>query len=359
MPDVHVQTRETTVKDLEKPRISLTVTPVTKEGDTVKFSVNIPKTTGFDGEGPLLEIANKHRQYLSDKAQAAFLKSLNGADVKVERINISEGLNAGGESGGNLAAKAKVKGVNVGGEIDGKTNGELFFKVDAELTVNSGKLGRAIDAAESALWRASHELFTDEARKWVKNGGVTVPVKDYVRDHSGNVLLDKDGNKQTHSTHYKVSPDAARDFYNSFTDGPFEIDRKGEMKGFDIRKHLQGFEGTQLEKHATQVASAVDKFDVSNYKKADVMAAMLSSVVNAKFDPQADIKLVQSTNDQNVFIPTQVGGLTPLRADPVNISMVQPGSAQTVVAEMVRNTNPQQIAAVEPQAEKNQPSRPV
>jgi hypothetical protein len=106
-----------------------------------------------------------------------------------------------------------------------------------------------------------------------------------------------------------------------------------------------GLEGTHLEKHATQLNKAVDGTGIPADKKEDAVAAVLKNTVDAKFDPKADVNLAQSTKDPNVFIASQGQSPGILRADPVDVSKVQPGSAQTVTAELLRNTNTQQQVA--------------
>jgi hypothetical protein len=104
-----------------------------------------------------------------------------------------------------------------------------------------------------------------------------------------------------------------------------------------------GFEGTSLEKHAGQLNDKLHGL-VATEKKDDVVAAVL--VNSNKFDRTADIHVAQSIKNPDMMIASQGQGPSALRADPVDVSKVQPGSAQTVTAELLRNTNTPQPQAV-------------
>jgi hypothetical protein len=95
---------------------------------------------------------------------------------------------------------------------------------------------------------------------------------------------------------------------------------------------------------------------------SDVAAAIVRNGIDAKFDPKADISVVQSTKNPDVLIALQGNGPAALKADAVEVSKVQPGTAQNVAETLAqRNPAPQQIAAVEPveRQTQQQPSRTV
>jgi hypothetical protein len=120
-----------------------------------------------------------------------------------------------------------------------------------------------------------------------------------------------------------------------------------------------GLDGTGLEKHASQLNKALDATGIAADKREDAVAAVLKNTVDAKFDPKADVNLAQSTKDPNVLIASQGQSPSMLRADPVDVSKVQPGSAQTVTAELVKNNGAQQQVASNTvdQVEQKNPTR--
>lgn len=110
-----------------------------------------------------------------------------------------------------------------------------------------------------------------------------------------------------------------------------------------------GFEGTSLEKHAGQVSKTLDGINLGDKNKEDVVAAVLASSGKAGFDPRVDLNLMQSTKSPDVLIAAQGQGPAALRADPVNISSVQQGTAQNVTDSLTKQANTQIAAAsIEP-----------
>jgi hypothetical protein len=143
---------------------------------------------------------------------------------------------------------------------------------------------------------------------------------------------------------YLYGNDIYRVEYNNH---PTQTRRAGLDGNGDVA--VASVQGTPLERHANQVGNAVTGM-VPADKKDDVVAAVLASSTN--LDRNKDINVAQSTTRPELLLASQGQGPAALRADPVDVSRVQPGSAQTVIAELVRNTNPQQVAAVEPQVER-------
>jgi hypothetical protein len=114
-----------------------------------------------------------------------------------------------------------------------------------------------------------------------------------------------------------------------------------------------------LRRQADQLSRSMGSLGVEfNGRENDVVAALMVAGTKTGFDPKADTAVMQSNKDSGSLIAVQGSGPSALRADPVSVSSVLQNSAETVFAELNKQTNTQQVASntVDP-VEQNNPTR--
>jgi hypothetical protein len=310
-----------TVSTLASPNLNLNVR---QEGNFIIFNAGLPRSSGSVSESPFLEVTRNEHTSLINGAQSAFLEKLNGFGIEFRPIDVSSSGTAGVGASGRLPSRLASAEFAV----------EITSEVRGGINILSGRVGEAIVAAQENYDEQRNNTYTQRAKQWATNGeGATA-----TNPHTGDRFF--------------VSPEVAKTYHNNQY-WPFDwrrVDSGQESPSATVASaRTNSLEGTNLERHANQVGNAVNGI-VAADKKDDVVAAVLANSTN--LDRNKDINVAQSTTRPELLLASQGQGPATLRADPVDVSRVQPGSAQTVIAELVRNTNPQQVAAVEPQAER-------
>jgi hypothetical protein len=296
------------VTELARPNLNLSVR---QEGNFIIIGNGLPRSSGSVNESPFLEVTRNESVSLVNGAQSRFLEKLNSFGIEFRPVEASQSQTTNVGVSGRLPSRLASGEVAV--EITSEVRGGVNFR--------SGQIGDAIRAAQENYDEQRNNTYTQRAREWATNGvGATA------------------GNPHTGDT-FRVSPEVAKKYHN---DQYWPLDWRRVDSGQDspsatlASANPNGFQGTALERHANQVNNTVSGM-VPTEKREDVVAALLAS--SANFDRNANINVTQSTKNPDMLIASQGTGPSMLRADPVNISTVQPGSAQTVSAELLRNTN--------------------
>jgi hypothetical protein len=300
------------VPRLVKPDLDLAVR---QEGNFIVIGLGVPKSSGSVNQSPLLEVTRNEGTTLLNGAKSKFLEKLNGFGIDYKDIDASQSQTT---SAGVSAKLPKLGKGEIAVEITSQVSGGVSFR--------SGKVGDAIGAAQGHYDWQRNEMYNERTKEWAQStNGITAK------------------NPNTGDT-FHVAPQVAKDYYNSWRVWDRVDSGQNNPNATIASVKTNSFEGTDLAKHASQAGEAI-KGIVPSDKRDDVVAAVLRNTTDAKFDPKADLSVVQSTKNPDALIPSQ--GI--FRADPVEISKVQQGTAQTVAEAITKPANTQQVAVnVEP-----------
>jgi hypothetical protein len=322
------------VERLERPSVPL---GMRQEGNFIIFSVDVPPKTGSVSQAPFLEVLRENAGKSRDVANNAFLESLNGSGLVLGTITAgTSGTSSQGVSG------------SVSGKLPKLANGEVAVQVNTQVTTNAngsigfrdGRIGDAINAAQSAYRNFTEEECNKRAYDWAKSSnGVTVP------------------NAATGDT-YRVTPGVAKEFHNNrfWPLDPRRVDSGQDSPSATIASgNTNNLTGTRFENQTGQIVSALGRANLP--QTDDTVAAFYESARNGKLNLGQPINLVASDKDPNTFFPTQnLSSGVNLRGEGVNPSNIQPGSGNRVFDELARQNNtPQPEVATTPNPEQRAP----
>jgi hypothetical protein len=334
----------------------------------------VHKSPGVNENGPFWEFIRSRRTEFENAARTDLLAEMNKGGIKLApvKIEINPKVKVGGSTDVdvNIDAGKQVKIPNVGkvgvnGEIKSniKTEGsvENKAKITTEVQFNDPKMREIFAKVEAKHDERIAKRCIEQAGAWDREGGARIlsPLYTGTKDKKGQDLYEAviyNVTKQDLNQYFGRD----KNFGDVVKDG---INKGGEKIKEGIRFFLgsestqensngniasiktNNFEGTDLAKHAGQLDKKLDAIDLAGKPKADVVAAVLDSSAKANFDRTADISVASSTKNPDALIASQGNGPGVLRADPVLLSLVQPGTAHTVAGELVKNNSTQQQVA--------------
>jgi hypothetical protein len=312
------------VTKLTEPNLNLAVR---QEGNFIIIGLGLPQSSGSINQSPFTEVTRSEGTNLLNGAKSAFIEKLNGFGIDFKDIDASRGQTASGSLGAKIP---KLGSGEIAVEITSEVKGGVSFR--------SGKVGEAVAAAQNNYDENRKIAYQDRAYEWATNGkGATAK------------------NPATGDTFY-VSPEVAKEYHNNrfWPLDPRRVDSGQQSPSGNIASaDTNGFKGTDREKNFNDAKGAISTL-VPADKQNDVAAAVVRNAIDAKFDPKVEIAVVPSNKNPDALIASQGNGPGALRADAVLVSQVQPGTAQHVAETLTQKNPAQQIAAVEPQAERQQ-----
>jgi hypothetical protein len=292
----------------------------------MRVSLNVPKTSGDSSEIPFLDATRNGSQSLVSEARRNLISELERKGFTFGPVEVANQY----DSGGNVTGK--IPGVGRASfEIKSTTNTSASARWDPSTVSN------AVNNTEKWFDEGRNRLYDSRDRTWVNQGGATL-------NHT-------DGNGKV--VQYRVTPAAAAEDYNSqgyrFING---FDRLRADNGQNINGDLASAKTNVTAKDFGERGNHFNQALAATNGNADVAAAVLKSSAAAGHNPKDEINVAVSNKD-GAFIAFQGAGPSVNRAEPVLASQVQPGTAQNVAeALMQRNPVQQQVAAVEPQPER-------